>query len=207
MASFRIPLAPALLIVLAAGCSLLSEASPPASVQGRDRVTGANGFSFQPPTGDDWTETLEEQQVTYFKKLDPGQASLFFGAIEGPLKSEMPTQDSLVSFVRSRKDNWGSEGRYTDVVASIAVEPSQPSCVRYDMIAHDHAAKNKGDLAYLVMRTVGRFCLHPDDRSVGLDIFYSVRYIPTLDPATLIAEGDAFLASVKFESRPKNQKG
>lgn len=164
------------------------------------RVISAYGFSFLPPQGSGWHERFENQQITYFKETDPAEVSFFMGALDGKLRSKLTTNDELVAFVRSKKDQWGSDGRYSDISVSFTIDNDTKSCVRYRMKAHDRYAKNKGDNAFLIMQSIGQFCVHPKDRSNAVDIYYSVRYVPSFDPKSLIAEGEVFLNSLRIQN-------
>lgn len=163
------------------------------------RVFSTLGFSFLPPHGPDWKEQFENQQITYFKETDPGKVSFYMGALEGKLRSKLATKDDLVAFVRAKKDQWGTDGRYSDTSTSFSIEEGNDSCVQYRMKANDRNAKNKGDNAFLVLQAIGRFCVHPKDRSSAVDIYYSLRYAPAFDPTALIPEGETFVQSLRIE--------
>jgi hypothetical protein len=54
---------------------------------------------------------------------------------------------------------------------------------------------------------VGRFCTHPQNSDVAVDIFYSSRHIPGYDAKDLRAEGEEFLNSLAFYTPPDESKG
>jgi hypothetical protein len=111
----------------------------------------------------------------------------------------------LAAFVKARKNEWGSDGRYTDIMSSFLPDPQQPSCVRYRMTAHDHGAKNRGSHPYLLMWAAGRFCTHPRNPNAAVDLYYSTRYIPHYDARALNAEGHAFLDSLALDNAQAHQ--
>jgi hypothetical protein len=144
-------------------------------------------------------EKFGETEIIFQKVTDPTAVSFFAQAIETRFSAPQSTEDELVAFVRSRKEDWGSEGeRYSDRSSTIAIEAHEKSCVSYRVSAHDHHATNKGDHPFLILLTVGRFCLHPRNRSAATDVLYSVRHGPTFDARALINEGESFLRSLQF---------
>jgi hypothetical protein len=193
-----VPLAAAILIVVAAACGQPTTARP--TRQSRERVFSPRGFSFLPPQGANWREEFGTREVTYSKITDPQTVTFFTGAVEGSLRSALPDSASLLAFVRSKKDDWGNDHRYANTSATFDIEPDQQSCVRYQLSADDREARNRGSREALLMRVVGRFCLHPQDRAAAVDIYYSARYVPSFDPATLVNEGEAFLRSLQFSN-------
>jgi hypothetical protein len=183
------------ILIAAAACA----AAPSSADSNTRRVVSTLGFSFLPPMGSDWKEQFESQQITYLKRTDPAKASFYMGALEGKLRSKLATTEELVAFVRAKKDQWGTEGRYSEPETSFAVEDGDKSCVRYRMKGNDRNAKNKGEHDFLVVLAVGRFCVHPKDRSNAVDIYYSARYAPTFDPKALIADGETFVQSLRIQ--------
>ena len=185
-----------------AGLAVAAVPSEPSPLQYRQRVSSTHGFSFLPPQGSNWLEQFGQDEITYLKQTDPKTVSFYAGTLEGKLQSTLPTKEALVAFVRSKKDRWGNDGRYTNTSSSFQVEDKNESCVRYQLSTHDRGAHNKENHDFLVMKATGRFCLHPQDRTAAVDIYYSVRYVPQFDPAALIAEGEEFLQGLQFSAPP-----
>ena len=185
-----------------AGLAAAAAPSEPSPLQSRLRVSSTHGLSFLPPQGSNWLEQFGQNQITYLKRTDPKTVSFYAGAIEGNLRSKLSTKEALVAFVRSKKDDWGNDGRYSDTSSSFQVEGKNESCVRYQLSAHDRGIDNKADHGFLVMQATGRFCVHPQDRTVAVDIYYSVRHVPQFDPKNFIAEGEEFLQSLQFATSP-----
>jgi hypothetical protein len=188
------------LLALSAGCGRTGASG--AAPQGQGRIHSTLGFSFRPPLDKDWTEEFGKNEVMYTKMTDPGTVSFFVGAVDVQLHGPLPDQKALTGFVRQQKDQWGPDGRYTDVSSSFLPEAAQPSCVRYRMTANDHGAHNRGSHDFLSLHVVGRFCTHPQDPKVAVDIFYSARHIPGYDARQLGAEGEKFLDSLAFDTLP-----
>ncbi len=180
----------------------LPAAAEPVPLKSHQRISSTNGFSFQPPQGDNWLEEFGKNQITYLKQTDPRKVSFYVGAVEGKLRARPSTKEDLVAFVRSKKDVWGNDDRYSSTSASFKVEDKNESCIRYRLSAHDRDARNKSTHDFLIMHANGRFCLHPQDRAVAVDLYYSVRHAPTFDPKALMIEGEAFVQSLKFD-KPK----
>jgi hypothetical protein len=164
------------------------------------RIRSTSGFSFLPPPGKDWTEAFEQNQIGYSKKTDPAIVTFYAGALEIKLPDALPDAQALAAFVKTKKENWGSDGRYTEIASSFLPEAQQPSCVRYRMAAHDHGAKNRGSPPYLQLLAVGRFCTHPQNPHAAVDIYYSTRHIPRYDASEFNAEGEAFLGSLALDT-------
>jgi hypothetical protein len=190
------------LAAVVAGLAAAAAPSEPSPLQSRQRVSSTHGHSFLPPQGSNWLEQSGENQITYLKRTDPKTVSFYAGALEGKLRTKLSTKEALVAFVRSKKDEWGNDGRYSDTSSSFQVEGENESCVRYQLSAHDHSANNKAGHNFLVMQATGRFCVHPQDRAVAVDIYYSVRHVPQFDPKDLIAEGEEFLQSLQIATSP-----
>jgi len=188
------------LLALAAGCGRTgaSEAAP----QRQGPIHSTLGFAFRPPPGEDWTEEFGKNEVMYTKKTDPDTVSFFVGALDIRFDSPLPDKQALAEFVRQKKDQWGTDGRYTDVSSSFLPEAAQPSCVRYRMTVNDHGAHNRKSRDFLLLRVIGRFCAHPQNPKVAVDIFYSARHIPGYDARQLGAEGEQFLDSLAFDTLP-----
>jgi len=167
-------------------------------LKNRERVFSTHGFSFLPPQGANWLEQFGRNEITYLKQTDPRTVSFYAGAIEGRLRSTLSNKEALIAFVRSKKDKWGDDGRYSKVSSSFQIEDQQVSCVRYRLSASDRNAPNRGSNAFLSMRVDGRFCLHPQDKNVAVDLYYSARHVPQFDPKDLIDEGEKFLQSLQF---------
>lgn len=129
--------------------------------------------------------------------------TFYAGAIEGPLGASLPDNESLLTFVRSKKVDWSIDDRYVNTSSSFDVEAGEGPCVRYALSADDRWAKNRGSYEALPMRVSGRFCLHPQDRSVAVDIYYSIRSVPSFDTSGMVMEGEAFLRTLQFSSIKK----
>jgi hypothetical protein len=201
-----IRLASTALVALLVGCAPATEAVLPAEA-GAERIFSSTGFSFLPPQDRGWTEEFSQNEVTYLKQTDLEQVSFYVGAIEGITRAALTDEAELVAFVRNKKDMWGPDGRYSETTGRFRVEAQRRSCVRYTLTAKDHGAANKGKHAFLLMTATGRFCLHPDDRTAAIDIFYSARHIPTFDPRSLIAEGERFLEGLDIVALPVTAPG
>jgi hypothetical protein len=193
------------LVSLIAGISMASESTKPYPLQNKQRVFSTDGFSFLPPQGSKWLEEFDKNQITYFKQTDLNVVSFYAGTLQGRLRSKLSTKKALLAFIRIKKDEWGKDARYFDTSSSFQIEDKNESCVRYQLSAHDRGAKNKAGHDFLLMHANGRFCVHPQDSSAVVDIYYSLRHIPQFNPKDLIAEGEIFLQSLQFASSPKHR--
>lgn len=196
----KMPATAALIILLATamGCGRSTEEAGRSAV-GADRIHSSNGFSFLPLRGSGWTEEFGESEILYLKKTDARTVSFYAGALEGQIVSQLDTDAALIAFVRAKKDQWGVEGRYFGTSSSFRIEERHGSCVRYRLWAKDQGAKNKEGLAFLTMQAFGRFCVHPENRTKAVDIYYSVRHPPDFDTRSFFVEGETFLDSLQFD--------
>jgi hypothetical protein len=191
----------ALVALVIAGTSGCQARDPLPVPEGRLRST--EGYSIQPPTGDDWTQEGASTETMWFKNTDVARVSFLTGAAEQPLASPLTDDDALLAFARKLTAMAGDDrsGRYSGLKTQYAIAADQPSCVDYRIESLDHGARNIGGHDALTMITRGRFCVHPDDRKAGVDLFYSIRHAPGVDIEAMTAEGEAFLRSLVFEPR------
>lgn len=188
----RLILAVAAIVTTAAG-SVAAQGTCPAS-----RICSTLGFSFQPPAGSAWKAEVGREAPGFRRTTNPGQASMYAGAIEVRNNALSGDKDALVSFVRGKKSVWGSDGRFRNVKESYAIEGAHGHCVRYRQTAEDTRAKGQGGNPSLRLLNVGRFCLHPTDRANAVDLFYSIRHAPDFAIGELEAEGESILDSLRF---------
>jgi hypothetical protein len=191
------------LLIATAACTKADASDIPSPSPAR--IRSPLGFSFMPPPGKDWRENFGANKVEYLKKTDPAVVTFYAGALETTLPAPLTDPAMLAAFVKARKNEWGSDSRYTDITSSFLPDPQQPSCVRYRMTAHDHGAKNRGSHPYLLMWAAGRFCTHPNNPNAAVDLYYSTRHIPHYDARALNAEGHAFLDSLALDDAQAHQ--
>lgn len=173
--------------------------APPLSTK---PIHSSLGFSFVPPPGVDWTETFGKNMIGYDKKTDPAMVTFIAGALEIKLDAPLRDQAALLAFVRSKKDQWGGDGRFSAIDTSFLAEPGNANCVRYQMNVHDSGANIRKDLPFLIVQIAGRFCTHPVHPASAVDIFYTMRHVPTFDDAVFKVEGNAFLHSLRIDPVP-----
>src|SRR4051812_4017454 len=76
------------------------------------RIRSPLGFSFMPPPGKDWNENFGAKKVEYLKKTAPAVVTFYVGALETTLPTPLTDPAMLAAFVKARKNEWGSDGRY-----------------------------------------------------------------------------------------------
>ena len=170
------------------------------SKENRQPIHSTLGFSFVPPGGSGWYENFGTTGITYFKKTNPESLSLYAGAIEGKMRTAISNNNDFLNFVKSKKDQWGSDkDRYRNISTKfVNAKNVGPYCTGYELIAEDHKAKNLGASKFLILRTKGVFCLHPKNKKNAVDIYYSARYIPVFDFSSIMNEGESFVESLRF---------
>ncbi|MFN3789251.1 hypothetical protein [Massilia sp.] len=172
------------------------------SMDGKTRLHSVFGFSFLPPPGQNWTAEATDTRITYHKRTDPRQLTFYTLVLAASCTPSIPGEEARLAFVRERKDQWGSDGRFTPVFSSFVPDPAQAACVRYHMRVKDHGARNLGTHPFLLLDVVGRYCPLPQHPAVAVDIVYSIRHVPGYDAARYQAEGEAFLDSLALDLRP-----
>jgi hypothetical protein len=192
---FRFALA-ALVILAATAC----DADPPVPA---GRVRSTYGYSLQPPSGDGWTEHFGKNETTWGKKTDASRVTFVAGTDEHRTAAPLATDDALLAYARKMTAVAGDDGsgRYSGLTENHAIAPDQPTCVDYRIASLDHGAKNLGGHDALPMLTRGRFCVHPDDRTAAVNVYYSIRHVPGFEIGALEAEGEALLRSLEFDRR------
>ena len=72
-------------------------------------------------------------------------------------------------------------------------------CVKYNTISQDSSAKIKGnESAVMLIEYIGYHCIHPNKKSVGVHMEYSLRHFSDTEYPALNIKADEFFSNVKF---------
>jgi hypothetical protein len=157
------------------------------------------GFSFIPPPGTNWLEEFGENQITYIKKMEPIDGTLFGTVTELQTQQTFPTPDALKHYITNKRKSNTTPPRYANTKTSYSLQPGiAPFCVRYLEQFEDWGAKNLYGRSFLVIMNHGLICLHPDNPKVLVDIYFSYRYPPDNKDKKLISEGEELINSLKM---------
>jgi len=186
-------------ILLIASCSEKNPTMTPLHDRGERKSD--LGFSFIPPPGEGWLEDFKMNTVRYLKKTDPQKYSFFTGTTEYRTKMKFETPEKYLDFIKNKRrviDNDNSS-RFKNSQGSYKLVPSiAPLCVRYEEHCEDHGAKNLNGKKFLILENFGLMCLHPDNPTVGVDIYYSERSLENEQNQVYRNEGEEFINSLKF---------
>lgn len=165
----------------------------------RNPITSSLGFSFVPPEGNNWYEKFGEDQITYYKKINPSTGSMFGGAKEYRTQKTFAAPEEFRQWLSDRRNPQGTPSRYRTISAKYIIESKAgPFCVRYIEEYEDRGAKNFFGQTFLVLNNYGITCLHPQKPDSVVDIYYSYRHPPNNRSDSLMSEGESFVNSLKI---------
>lgn len=165
----------------------------------RKPIISSLGFSFVPPGGNNWYEKFGEDQITYYKKINPTTGSMFGGAKEYRTRTVFATPEEFRQWLSGRRNPKDSPSRYRTINAKYILESKTgPFCVKYVEEYQDRGAKNLSGHPFLVLMNYGITCLHPQKPDSVVDIYYSYRHPPNNRSDSLMSEGESFVNSLKI---------
>jgi len=159
------------------------------------------GFSISPPPGDHWYEKLKDNSLIYLKKYQPENYAIYTQATEIHLDSPISAEKELVAYVMESKNIDTASERYKNLKSRYhtAKSPSR-QCVSYENNFEDHGVKNLKNDSFVIVKSSGLFCLHPDTPNVGIDIYYFEKSISGTNTRSYQNEGEQFIASLNFNT-------
>lgn len=157
------------------------------------------GFTFVPPPGNNWLEEFKDDTVLYMKATSNKTNSFFASATEFHTKTPFPTANDFLNFVKSSRIPKTSSERFKNAQWQYKLDLNfAPFCVRYHEKYEDHGTKYLNKRKYLIVENFGLFCLHLENKEVGVNIYYSERYEEGYENLSLHKEGYEFINSLKF---------
>ncbi len=159
------------------------------------------GFSISPPPGDNWHEKLKDNSLIYLKKAQPNTYAIYTQATEIILDHSISKEKELVNYVMNKKNIDIASGRYKNYKSQYYTKqsPSQ-QCVYYNNNFEDHGMKNLNKATFVIVKSSGVFCLHPDTPDVGIDLYYFEKSLSGADFTSYKNEGEQFLSSLNFNT-------
>lgn len=175
-------------------------------VTNREPRVSSLGYSVVPPPGEKWLESFADQSIYFTKITDPKIQTFYTGATEIYTTKSFAAPSDFLAYVKEKKDFNEYPTRYQNTNNEYKIDTRfAPLCVNYTQRYEDHGAKNLGGNKFLLIASKGLICLHPDSPKVGVDVYYSERYLPNQDKISSDNEGNAFIQSLKFLPLPKKE--
>lgn len=160
--------------------------------------TSSLGFSVTPPPGDHWYEKLKNESLYYLKIDDSSSSySIFTEAREVHLNRSFSNPADLLDHVKNEKNGNITKTSYRDRQASYLIERAVSDyCVRYQQNYQDHGMKELRGKKYVDVNKTGLYCVHPDNRKVGIDVSYMEKTLSDVKTVSYRNEGEMFLNSL-----------
>ncbi len=159
------------------------------------------GFSILPPPGNNWHEKLKDNSLIYLKKDQPETYAIYTQATEIILDHPISKKNELVEYVMKTKNVDLTSGRYKNYTSQYYTKKSPTQqCVRYNNNFEDHGVKNLAEKTFVIVKSSGIFCLHPDTPDVGVDLYYYEKSLSGVDNMSYKNEGEQFLSSLNFNT-------
>lgn len=158
-----------------------------------------DGFAILPPRGVGWFEMKRDRHYVYFgKRLSSPTHSFIAVALSAPVSETFETVQAFRNHVaRQLADSTRDQRNLVIGTATEIDAGAGPFCIRYVTKTEDRGAANaKGRT--LMVETAGVSCLHPDQKSIAIDVSYTERGLPAETGTLLRDEGEHFVRSLKF---------
>ena len=168
-----------------------------------DKLYLMDGYSITPPRGQGWFEMKRDREYVYFgKRLSSPTQSMIAVAMSATVIDAIENVDAFRDYVVRQFTEKPADWRSKILIAEAAVDPAAgPFCVRYQMRTEDRGAANAGGRA-LLAETNGVSCLHPERKTLAIDVSYTERGLPAETGTALRNEGEQFVRGLKFLPYP-----
>jgi hypothetical protein len=166
--------------------------------------TSSLGFSVTPPPGDHWYEKLKNDSLYYLKIAESSNSySIFTEAREVQLNRSFAHPADFLNHVKKEKNGTITKKSYRDRNTSYLIEKTLSEyCVRYQQNYQDHGMEGLQGRRHVDVNTGGLYCIHPDDKRVGIDVSYVEKTLSDAKTVSYKNEGEMFLASLSLYKRP-----
>ncbi len=158
------------------------------------------GFSVTPPPGNNWYEKVNEESISYFKKIKPKHYLIYTKASEIYFDKEFSNPEAFLQFVKQKKEINTAPQRYSNPTAQYASRSVSATCVEYHHQYEEHGLKKPQEKERRAqVSTNGIICIHPRKPHIGIDLFYLEKTLVGKTNAISYArEGEEFLNSLSF---------
>lgn len=183
---------------LVAGAAAAADAQVPNPILEPEQVWAFDGFTLAPPAGRGWFSLSRTREGATFGRAT-GSLTHALGALVRAqrLDREADSPEALLAIVAERRPKPPADPRFSIVADEVRPEDRDGAwCVAHSLRADDRRAADTA----LVVRIVGRTCLHPQARELLIEAAVSERGRPgELDPASA-----AFLDRIRFAAAGVN---
>lgn len=166
--------------------------------------TSSLGFSVTPPPGDHWYEKLKNESLYYLKIAESSHSySIFTEAREVRLNRSFAKPSDFLNHVKKEKNGNIANKDYRDRESTYLIEKTLSEyCVRYQQNYQDHGMEGLRGRRYVDVNTSGLYCIHPDNKKVGIDVSYVEKTLSDAKTVSFRNEGEMFLASLSLYDKP-----
>ena len=159
------------------------------------------GVSALSPQSGDWNViTASGYQVALKESLNGGDT----GVINMSLYEieEFESDKDFLAHVIKQRASAPDVGRFELQQNSEKLLPlNTATCVKHETISQDNNAKIKGNKsAVMLIEYIGYNCIHPNKKSVGIHMEYSLRHFIDNKYPGLNKKADGFFSNVKFSA-------
>lgn len=159
------------------------------------------GFSIEPPPGDDWYETHRDKSLIYLKKTDPNKYSLQTIATELNLSNTVQPKDKFVEYVHDKKLQSMKGAKHKNARLDYSLDNKHAAlCVKYAFQYEDHNYKNLKKNEFVIIKSNGLICKHPQIPSNGIEISYMEKRLSSACHQSFLKEGEMFINSLAFHA-------
>jgi hypothetical protein len=157
------------------------------------------GFSLVPPDGEAWTlASRDDRSVLWVRDTGDPERSFALAVVAGQAPTSVRSRAGLVAFIQ-RLGSAPPPSPELELLSSTAEPADGPAaaCARHDAIVRD---RNEGT----ILSVAGVACLHPDFPGRMFDIQYTQRGEEGRLEEALSQEGEAVIATFRFEPAPED---
>ena len=184
------------LAILLSSCATVN---PPPTIDSSKRID-ISGVSVLPPQEGDWSVLhVSTYQIALGKRGGaPGESEVINVSLYKV--PQFDSNEAFLSTVKKARANEPQTGRFKIISNSESLTSFKEStCVIYKSSSEDHAAKTeKGLSENMLLENTGYNCLHPKNKSVGVNIEYSIRRYPNSTYGNLENKINAFFNNIEF---------
>lgn len=157
------------------------------------------GYRVLPPPGKNWFEMQRNgQQALFGKKIDSPTHSFVATATSGLIEETFDTREKFQEYVTRQRTADLDSSRFRTIEFAATVDQSFAAwCIRYRLKRADRDAVLARARALLVEDS-GLSCLHPEKKTLLVDVGYSERGRSAELSADLRNEGEQFMRSLEF---------
>ena len=158
------------------------------------------GVSSLPPQNGSWTLlTAAGFQMSLAKEGTKKNESLAANVAIYQLPEFQSNEEFLSHIIKGRAEE-PSIGRFEILKNEEALSPLMDvTCVKYHSISKDKAAKIQGGgTAEMLLENIGYHCIHPKNRTVGVNMEYSLRHFADTTYGEFANNANEYFSDIKF---------